>query len=269
MSVVTESELREFWQNGRGKIPSFPANTRFSASAHDFIRANHLEIQFAQAAQDTSPVQVSAQPANWNKPASFPVVLSGPIPVCSECGQPMHAKPEHMTQIDAHQFAPKTTPQLVFRGKVDSLHALVMLISAIARRFELPELSKSLDSLAAYCREIMSAEYHQRPVAQLQVLGKNEAELHDISHWPEKYLGIQHLVPGPNDHEILHWLNMLRTQCREAEISALFAFPPNNDNSEIASTRATLSRALNRLSSAVYVLELYFVAGNLSWKVLG
>jgi ethanolamine utilization cobalamin adenosyltransferase len=280
MMVITESELREFWKNGRGQMPSFPAGTRFSASAQDFIKTNHIELRYTPdapaqpdqsqitvpsllSAWDTVPGSLSA----WDKPGTFPVVLTGPVPVCLECGQPLHSKPEHMTQLDAGHFAPKTNPRLVFRGRVDSLHALVMLTASMARRFELPELAQHLDTLAAYCREVMSAEYNLRPAASLTLLGKNAQELHEISHWPEKYLGIPHLVPGPYDHEILHWLNMLRTQSREVEIIALQAFPL--DNTDPGGVGSSITLALNRLSSAVYVLELYFQAGKLNWKVTG
>lgn len=37
--VITEAELRQFWQNGRGQIPEFPAGTRFTPSALDFLKA--------------------------------------------------------------------------------------------------------------------------------------------------------------------------------------------------------------------------------------
>jgi ethanolamine utilization cobalamin adenosyltransferase len=261
--IITESELREMWQNGRGKLPPFPPGTRFSAAAQDFLKVHGIVLE-----TDGSPPDVQNKGvADWNKPGSFPVVLTGPVPVCSECGQPLHAKPEHLTQLDAGRFAPKTNPRLVLRGRVDSLHGQVMLTASIARRFELPDLALQLDTLAAYCREIMSAEYHLRPVAPLTLFGKNEAELHDISHWPDKHLGLAHLVPGPHDHEILHWLNVLRTQAREVEVVALQAFPP--EGLDPAGVGASLARALNRLSSAVYVLELYFQSGQLSWKVKG
>jgi ethanolamine utilization cobalamin adenosyltransferase len=172
-----------------------------------------------------------------------------------------------MTQLDPGLFAPKTSPRLVLRGRVDSLHGLVMLTAAIARRFQLPELAQGLDTLAAFCREIMSAEYHLRPVGPLAMLGKTENELHEISHWPDRFLGIQHLVPGAQDHEMLHWLNVLRTQSREVEIVALATFPPADQDP--AEAGASIVRALNRLSSAIYVLELYFQAGKLSWKGIG
>ena len=65
----------------------------------------------------------------------------------------------------------------------------------------------------------------------------------------------------------MHWLNVLREQSREVEVVALQAFPP--DGLDPAGVGASLARALNRLSSAVYVLELYFQSGKLSWKVTG
>jgi ethanolamine utilization cobalamin adenosyltransferase len=127
-----------------------------------------------------------------------------------------------------------------------------MLASAKARGFQMPALAGHLDTLAAYCREIMSAEYNLRSPAPLTLLGKSEEELHDISHWPDRHIGIQHIVPGAEDHEILHWMNVIRTQAREVEVVALGVEQAGN-----------LPQALNRFSSAVYVLELYFKAGKL------
>lgn len=268
MTVFTESELREFWKNGQGKLPIFPAGTRFSASAMDFIRAQEIKILY-DTNDNPSTNLIAGQPTNmgqgWDKPGAFPVVLTGPVPVCYECGQSLFTKPDHMTQIDAGHFGPKNSPRLIFRGRVDSLHSLVMLTASIARRFELPELALNLDTLAAYCREIMSAEYNLRPVSNLIMMGKNEEQLHDISHWPDKYLGVPHLVPGNYNHEILHWLNMLRSHSREVEIIALQAFSPTD--SDRSGVGTSLVHALNRLSSAIYVLELYFQIGKLGWKV--
>jgi len=37
--IMTEEELRQAWQNGRGRIPEFPPGTRFTPAALDFLRA--------------------------------------------------------------------------------------------------------------------------------------------------------------------------------------------------------------------------------------
>jgi ethanolamine utilization cobalamin adenosyltransferase len=248
--VITESELRELWQNGKSALPSFPPGTRFTPAAQDFLKDHQIEIPITN---NQLPITNPLKPA-WDNPGSFPVVLTGPLPVCEVCGQPVHHKPDHLTQLDAGHFAPKTHPRIKLRGRLDSLHALIMLVAAEARRYHLPRLAEGLDTLAAYCREIQSAEYHARAVQPLVMLGKSDEELHALSHWPDKHLGLAHLVPGADDHAILHWLNVTRTQTREVEVLAL----------EMQAA-PDLARALNRLSSAVYVLELLFKAGELSW----
>jgi len=255
--VITESELREMWRDGKNPLPAFPPGTRFSPAAQDFLKAHNLEIRFGSSpTSDLPPPPSHLSHPEWDKPGSFPVVLSGPVPVCAVCGQPVTHKPGHLTQLDAGHFAPKTHPRIKLRGQLDSLHALVMLAAAEARRYQLRGLAEGLDTLAAYCREIQSAEYHVRPVQPIALLSKTEAEIHEISHWPDKHLGIAHIVPGAEDHPILHWLNVVRTQARATEVFAL----------EI-SAAPDLVHALNRLSSAVYYLELLFKAGKLSWRM--
>src|SRR3989338_5852200 len=149
---ITEEELRELGRDGRNPLPLFPPGTRFSPAASDFLKAHKLEIHF-----EGDPAPGAGTPA-WDKPATFPVVLTGPVPVCAVCGQPLPHKPDHMAQEDAGHFAPKTDARLKLRGRVDTLHAAVMLAAAEARRAQQPRLAGGLDTLAAYCREIQSAE---------------------------------------------------------------------------------------------------------------
>ena len=251
MPILTEAELRDrIRRPRRGMQVVVEPGTRFSPAARDFIAQWGLEIVEEQA--EAAPAAADAP--DWDKPISFPVqpvILPGP-------------KPEHMTQLDAEHFAPKNTPRIRFRGKMDSVHGLFQLVAARARAFQLPELAGHLDTLAAYCREIVSAEYNDRDVAEIQVAGLDAAALRHATHHTRETLGVSHLTPGPDDHEILHWLNYLRTQVREAELAALDAFAPPPDYTP---TRIDLIRALNRLSSAVYYLELLFEAGQLSWRV--
>lgn len=269
--VITESELRELWQNGQGTLPAFPPNTRFSPAAADFLKSQRITITFTQPETLQSPISNSLvsnpQSPTWDKPSTFPVILTGPVPVCAVCGQPLEHKPGHFTQLDAGHFAPKTHPRIKFRGQLDSLHALVMLVAAEARRYQLPQLAGALDTLAAYCREVQSAEYNARPVQPLTLLDKSEDELHALSHWPDRHLGIPHLTPNSTDHAILHWLNVTRTQSRELELTALDVYGPKEHTHENKLAAGTIPHALNRLSSAIYVLELLFKRGDLTWKV--
>ncbi|GIK40151.1 MAG: hypothetical protein BroJett011_39840 [Chloroflexota bacterium] len=295
MTVITEAELRELWQGGRGSIPPFPPHTRLTPSARDFINQWGITVTFAEAtadrrllttassspfaedqgqeARDPSTLRLtcprmgiaSSPPPPWDKPGEFPVNLSGPLPTCTVCGQPLTQKPAHMAQLDATHFAPKTVPRFVLRGKMDTLHAHFLLATAQAHRFSLPELATYLITLAAYCREITSAEYHEREVAPLQLAGLSEADIREASHRPDRSVGIPHVVPGPDDHEMVLQLNLLRCQVRETELVAAATFTgPDGQLS-----RSDLVVALNRLSSAVYYLILLLKAGKIAWKIPG
>lgn len=78
----------------------------------------------------------SPSPPSWNRAAEFPVALEGDTPRCVLCNNPVTDKPERMTQFDAHSFAPKNTPRIRCRGRMDSLHALVMLAASRARALD-------------------------------------------------------------------------------------------------------------------------------------
>ena len=47
--VITEEELRQAWQNGRGQIPAFPPGTRFTPAALDFLKAREPGVVAAAA----------------------------------------------------------------------------------------------------------------------------------------------------------------------------------------------------------------------------
>ena len=252
MAILTESEIRDLIRQPQpGMTLTVPPGTRLSPAAQDFVKHWKLELQFgAPAAEGAS--------TGWDKPASFPVQLSGETPTCSVCGMPVSAKPEYMTQLDATRFAPKNIPRIRFRGKIDTLQSLCLLIASRARALDRPELAARLDTLAAYCREMMSAEYNERPVAPLVFADADEEAIHKATHQPEEAFGIPHVVPASTDPELLHWLNVLRCESREVELVALDAFVPAP---EYRVAQPSIVTAVNRFSSAVYYLALGFMAG--------
>ncbi len=263
MPIITENQLRELIrQPQEGMTVTLPQGTRFSPSAQDFIKHWKIAVQFGEESSELQPYFEETGPAEkpgWDKPGAFPVVLTGDLPRCTTCGMPVKPKPEHMTQLDARHFSPKNSPRIRFRGKMDTLHSLTLLVLARAKAESLPALAEALSTLAAYCREITSAEYNQRQVQPLSLLGLDEEALRKATHNPESAIGVAHIVPAPGDPEILHWLNLLRCQVRETEITALDAFMPLGSAGE----EPDIVRAINRLSNAVYYLELLFVAGKL------
>lgn len=249
---VTETELRE---QVRRPVPGatvrVPPGSRLSPAAADFVAQWDLVVE-ESAGSDGRPGSRASGSARapWDLPARFPVVATE-TPLCTACGSPVEHKADGLTQLNATHFVGKTHPRIVLRGRVDSLHALVLLAQHQALATGQAETAAGLGTLAAYCRELISAEYNERPVADAVVGGLDIETIHGVTHDPREHLGIDHLTIDGSASMLQQLLNTLRTQSREVEIVALEAFPsPHHPYG------ASICHALNRLSSIAYYLQL-------------
>ena len=153
-------------------------------------------------------------------------------------------KPEHMTHLRGSTLVPKTHPRIRLRGKLDSLQALLLLAIKQARAEARPEIAQGLEEFFCFAREILRCEVTEAPLQAFTLLGLDSAGLRRASHHPPA----GHPLPHSGMPTLALTLNFLRTQVREAEIQAA------------AVGRADLVEALNRLSSAVYLLYLKAVS---------
>lgn len=173
---------------------------------------------------------------------------------CDSCGQPIVYQSPQQTQLNATCFVSKRHPRIRLRGQLDSLHSLVLLAQHRGKSSGEEWICTQLGDLAAYCRELVSAEYNERPPESLALDGKDAAALHAASHNPGS-LGVRHILPTETSSEIQHWLNVIRTKSREVELIAYDAFPPGDDG-----FGKDVVEALNIVSSAVYYLQLKHAA---------
>lgn len=153
-------------------------------------------------------------------------------------------KPEHMTHLDGQTLVPKTHPRIAFRGKLDTLEAELLLC-----RMEVPEFDRELGEILDFVRGLLRSEVLNAPV-QTALLGMTEEELRRRSHFPQEYYGQPHFMPEASDGAEILRLNRARTAAREAELAAVDAFTDRDGNM----TRSDLIRAMNRVSSAIYIL---------------
>lgn len=149
-------------------------------------------------------------------------------------------KPEHMTQLEGNVLVPKTHPRILFRGKLDTLQAQVILLM-----LEEPALRPPLKEILDFLRRILKSEVLGEPFLPGKLLGWTETQIREISQLPQKHLGKPHFMPEPEDGMSVARLNYLRTQVREAELLAAQAFPTGRED---------ILRGLNRLSSLVYIM---------------
>jgi len=166
----------------------------------------------------------------------------------------MTKKPEHMTSLLGSTLVPKNHPRIMLRGKLDSLQAQVVLTQCeLTDKALIENLQDILDCL----RELMRCEVLGQPFMGASLFGQSYAELHEQSHNPQKYFAVQAMhLPDYRHGRDYALLNSLRTAIREAELSAVEAF-----ETEDGVSRTDIVQALNRLSSAVYVLMCRMLSG--------
>lgn len=157
----------------------------------------------------------------------------------------LREKPEHLTHLNGDVLVPKTHPRILFRGVMDTLQAEIILCQLMVS----PELSQSLQELLELAREIIACDVLDRTLNFERLLGLTEEELRSRSHRPQDFYGQPHFMPAAADGEAVVWLNRCRCAVRSAELAACRAFETPEGNS-----RPDLLKALNRMSSSVYLL---------------
>jgi len=164
--------------------------------------------------------------------------------VDADTGLPLAQKGEHMTHLRGNLLVPKTHPCIEFRGKLDSLMARVLEVQLIAQEQNEMLICKDLQEVLNLLRSIMAAEVKDEPLDAFSLLGLDEGALREMSQNVQADFGMEHPVPDYTMGKLSVALNALRAQVRETELAAIRALPERGD----------VIRALNRLSSGVYVI---------------
>ncbi len=162
-----------------------------------------------------------------------------------ENGAFLEEKPEHMTHLNAEVLVPKTHPRIRFRGKMDTLEAELLLCQQTKTKLEKP-----VGEVLALARQILRCDVLEEPLRQETLCGLTEQEQRRHSHFPQEYYGQSHFMPSVEDGEGVLRLNRARCAAREAELAGVEAFSDRAGNP----TRPDILRALNRMSSMLYIL---------------
>ena len=162
-----------------------------------------------------------------------------------------NAKPEHLTHLRGSILIDKTSAIIAFRGELDLLECEVLLSATQITHAAAPATITALDEIATLCSTILRCEVTEEPLHFAGLLGCTSDELRDQSHHPQKYFGSAHRRPQRSDGVVALWLQRLRALARKVELSAIRAFYTDEKIS-----RPDIILALNRLSSALYILSL-------------
>ena len=180
--------------------------------------------------------QIGILPASQAKPDSYVLLSGGSI----------REKPEHMTHLNGNVLVPKTHPRIAFRGAMDTLEAELLLCQLPADR----KLRQELGELLEFARSLLRWDVLEEPVQEGLLCGLTEKQLREQSHRPQDFYGQPHFMPAVTDGPCILQLNRARCVAREAELQAVHAFTDREGNP----LREDILRALNRLSSMLYIL---------------
>ena len=154
-------------------------------------------------------------------------------------------KPEHMTHLHSDVLVSKTHPRIAFRGAIDALEAEIVLCQLAAET-----VRKELGEVLALARLLIRCEVLNEPVPEEKLCGLTQDEIRKRSHFPQEFYGQPHFMPEHTDGAAILHINKCRCTARQAELAAVRAFV--DDEGNVA--RADILKALNRMSSMLYIL---------------
>jgi ethanolamine utilization protein EutL len=179
-----------------------------------------------------------------------------------ETGERFATKPDHLTHlVDDASLVAKTHPRIVLRGKVDLLQSAILDAQVAADEEEARGLVGELGELLELARALVGAEVTGKPLPPFTLFGMTPDEVRDATHHTHELYGVPFMYPDVRQGPVIARLGVARGIAREAELAALAAFAGEGGGPTAPPERPDLCLALNRISSALYLLACKYVAG--------
>ena len=218
--LYNEEAVRANIRNREGKrIFYLGKGDQLTSAARDYLSRERIEIR----------------PGEQAKQDKFPLLTGGFLT----------EKPEHMTHLNGDFLVVKDHPRIIFRGKLDTLESELILCQLTDKGLEAP-----VGEILELARRIIRCEVLDEPLQWDRLCGLTEDEQRKRSHFPQDYYGQPHFMPSAADGVAIARLNRARCAAREAELAAVTAFRDREGNP----TRVDILRAMNRMSSMLYLL---------------
>ncbi len=254
---ITEDILREQYSLGHGTELHLPLGSRLTPAAQGLLEDRKIVVKFVDEEGRTF-VDASGNDTALAKEEELtqvnPLTSSDQwsLGECIMCHQTLQKKPETLTHIDFQNLVLKNDPRLKFRGKLDTLIGQAVLLQTEIKLEGMfgVQLNKWLEDIRSVLGNLLKAEATESEMPHVSLGDMDEKVIHAISHNPLKYLGHDHLMPDASQGRNVALLNVLRAQVREAELLAADIYITR----DFKVTRPDIMAAINRLSSALYVL---------------
>lgn len=179
-----------------------------------------------------------------------------------DTGEQWAVKPDHLTHlVDDASLVRKTHPRIVARGKIDLLQSAILDAQVAADEEGASSLVGELGELLELARTLVGAEVTGEPLPPFVLFGMSADEVRDATHHTHELYGVPFMYPDVRQGPVVAKLNLARAAAREAEVAALAAFAPDHGAPTAPPSRPDLCLALNRISSALYLLACKYVGG--------
>ena len=188
MKVITEAMLRD--ELKRSEITEYrvPDGMMLSPAAREYLQQRKIKISREPASERQKE---AAAPAERTPEMAAPLQAKYRD---YETGALYLEKPEYMTQIEGDMLVVKNHPRIAFRGKLDSLQALIVLDQAILNeKTGYGKMIADLDDILGVLREIMRCDALNEPLRVEKIIGLTSAELRERSHAPMKFFHVKYM----------------------------------------------------------------------------
>lgn len=234
-----------------GDLPACEAAARAFAAAIVDVARGSLDRASVRGAGET--VSAPPRPATGGGAGRFQAL---------DTGERFAEKPDHLTHlVDDASLVPKTHPRIVARGKLDLLQSALLDAQVAADAAGARALVGELGELLELSRALVGAEVTGTEVLPPRLFGMESDELRDATHHTHELYGVPFMYPDVRQGPVVAKLGLARGIAREAEVAMLAAFPPERGAVTAPPARPDLAHALNRISSALYLLACRYVAG--------
>ena len=136
---------------------------------------------------------------------------------------------------------------------IDTLEAELLLAQCVLCKPYDGQVGEVLE----FARRLIRCDVLDEQVGDEKLCGLTAEELRTRSHRPQEFYGQPHFMPAAGDGEGILRVNRARCAARAAELSAVAAFSDREGNP----TRPDILKALNRLSSMLYIIMIQLKAG--------
>ena len=259
MKVITEAKVRqEIPRSARPETYYIKPGYILSPAAREYLMGRQIKISEGSEPEPKKEVVTVAEQVPPMPTAQKQLKVEDTKYVDYATGACYFEKPVHMTILYGNQLVPKDHPQILFRGKLESLQAEIICNQATLVKLNgSQKLIDDLNQILDIVRNILRSHVLNQPFKVESYLGLTESELRERVNDPLRYFRMEQVgIPDYTRGLEYAQLNQLYTRTREIEVSAVTAFREGTRY-----TRTDILETLNNLSSAVRVMTFMYLAG--------